>query len=723
MNHTQPPPKIAATVAFVCTPLLAFASANQQAPQPAQDTRPLLQVSNKNIAMTFWGKLKEDFYFYNNVRTLRGDYFDQNNYVLHQLNLDWLATYETKRHEQPLFDAKVRLTNYVNWQQYGHYLPFSTEDLRTANVTTAPVARSVTVKSLMPLIFVEEAWAKCNLETLWSLLKHHPTTIQAGFFKYQVGRGIALGYRNDLAVDYLGWPSEKHYEKVPQLPPGILLHTQLHKNVTADLYWMKWTSVSTDLEDVLAPTRAQRLDGPGPGRGTNKDRSNYVLKFNYTPQNTFMGALNVEPYLVYTHAPEQSIEFEADASAYLTTLGTMVDCTHGNWNVNVEVAGQFGHQAVHAIDRNIKVLALDASTGIPREVFSHVVYDIAASNAAGDHGPGIERVPVRPLEADIKDKNKPDKQLDYVVNLPEHRNITQQGQLITRINKDTGVAALVADANNYDIYNANTFGNARFRRGYRLNYQGFMALADVSYTFDRWPCKLTSALGYIGGDTYPYNNEGSRTFHGFVPMRSRYIGYLMENFLIFDRLDLPRPLNISNRTLYAYNNLTDLSNLKFIGLGMTWYPCHDRSTSFITTNFWGLWEVAQLKKWNRWGKISDATAEDQVAVERARLGFPGVPREKTVANVSPTGNAGWLSDENASQFLGIEIDVKMFYRFLDHASGYALFSCFLPGQLYHDLEGQPNITTRRIDTQGLSHYDSLGSTPAFAAVVGLNYKF
>ncbi len=659
----------------------------------------ILQLKRNDISMTLDGGIKDDFFFYNNIRTLRNDYSDQNNFVRHKMNLDFKTEQGVKRYGKPASEAEVKLTNYIYWQQNGHYLPFSRDDIRSTDLDSVIVARDVTVKTLMPLIFVEQAWFKLNLDTFMKAFDKNPAFLQVGFFKYMVGRGISLGYHEDVAVDYLGWPGEGHYTRYPSMPPGVLFRMALSKNWTADLYWMKWTSVSTDLEDTLAPTRAQRLDA-GPGRGTNKDRSNYVLKFDYQPEKSPLGKLHLQPYLVHTNAPEQSIEFEADASAKLTTLGTMVDCTYGNFNVNVEVAGQFGHQDVHAIDRNVK----EGTT------FSHVFLDGPLSN---------RRAPISKTKAAAtpsEGKFNQTDELSYWINLPSNRTLDSQGKKIVGAKAPGGVSGI-------DIFNADTFGNPRFRPGYKLDYQGFMALADVSYTFDEWPYKLTTAAGYISGDNYPYNEETNRTYRGFVPMRSRYTGQSMENFLIFDRLVIPRPLNISHRTLWAYNNLKDLSNLQFLGIGLTWYPMNDRKKCSCTTNIWGLWEVAQLKKWDQYGSYPDKTIDNQIALERARLGFPNVPREKISATTPPPGNTGWISNKDASQMLGVEIDIRATYNFLDHASGYALVCLFLPGGLYRDLEGQPNFTTRRVDNQGLSHYDSLGSEPAFATVVGLNYKF
>ena len=56
-----------------------------------------------------------------------------------------------------------------------------------------------------------------------------------------------------------------------------------------------------------------------------------------------------------------------------------------------------------------------------------------------------------------------------------------------------------------------------------------MALADLSYTWDSHPFKAAAAAGYISGDNYPYNEEVSRSFKGFIPLRSRYKGMGVQN--------------------------------------------------------------------------------------------------------------------------------------------------------------------------------------------------
>jgi hypothetical protein len=516
--------------------------------------------------MKFLGELKEDYFLYYGVRTLRDDYFDQNNFVRHKLSLNWQVEQGRQKYNKPATQAGVKLANYVYWQQHGAYLPFSKVDIRAQDLNDAIVARDVTVKTLIPLIFAEEAWAKVNFDTFLNFFKDNPTFLQVGYFNYIVGRGVSLGYHDDMAVDYLGWPGENNYQKYSNMPPGILLKSYIKDNLSLDLYFMKWRAVGASLSDTLNPTRAQRLDTGGVERGCNKDTENYVLKLDYTPKNTKFGDVCLEPYYIYTRAPEQTVELIGDSASYLHTIGAMGDFNYNNFNVNIECAGQVGYQELFPIDRN--EILLDSS-GTP--VFSHIVFENPRTSSRS----GYQKVPTFGNITGAEHPEgyySPSNDLKYIVNLPINRAIEK-----SVIKDNTGAVLKISkqgakDVNGYKILNSDDFGNARFRNGYKLNFQGLMLLADVSYNFPKHPFKAGGSVGYISGDAYPYNEERTRNFGAFIPLRSQYRGHAVKNTLIFDRLDLPRPLNISYKNMYAYNCLNDLSNLQFFGFSTTWYP-------------------------------------------------------------------------------------------------------------------------------------------------------
>jgi len=663
-----------------------------------------LKLSSSDIQMTLKGLLQEDYFFYNRVRTLSDKFYDQNEFFRHKLCIDFSLKQGEKKFGKPSSEAGIKLTNYVVWQQNDYYMPFSRDPLRSLDLDSVITVNQYDTKTLLPLIFLEEAWFKINFDTFASTFNKNPTFLKAGFFLYEVGRGLSLGYHNDLAVEYMGWPGLGNFTRYPQMPPGILFSSQILDNLSGDIYFMKWREVDANLEDVMYPSRAQRLGTERMERGTNKDRYNLAVKFDYTPEERNYGKILLEPYWVYTHAPELSVEFDSDSKAYLHTLGVMFDYNYGNFEVNCELAGQFGDQTMYAIDRNIKQLSRSAF-GVVTETFSHVVkktntsrQQVAVGSKSG-YSPG-------------PDTYQPQDSLIYIVNTQQNRSLDAQGQDIQ------GSGFMGANK----IYNSNLFGNARFRKEYKLEHQGVMALLDIAYNFKKFPLKVAGALGYISGDEYPFNDENSKTYHGFLPMRSRYKGLSVKNTLIFDRLILPRPLNIDYRTMYAHDNLKDLANLQFFGAGLTWYPFKKKEKCSLNSDLMFFWESGTLYKWDKNGHHPDPEIENQIAFDRAFLGFPGVT-QKYPEDKSDTSNKGWISNKTASRFLGTELDLRADYNPIKDCTFSGQVCLFFPGQVYKDLEGQPNILTQSIDNLGLSHYESLGDKFAFSFIVGIDYRF
>ncbi len=691
----------------------AGSSENEEGKEPNIDNMSKLQLTGRDVQLYFGGRIKDDVFFYDHVDTLRTDYHDRINFVRHKMYLDFSVTQGTQKYGKPVSEASIRLMNYVYWQQESAYTPLVIDDITVPQLDNLNIARDVKVRTLIPLVFVEQAWFKVNLENVFDLFEKIPTYIKVGYFPYSVGRGVTLGFHEDLAVEYLGWAGEGGFTRYPFMPPGILFRTQLFEGVTYDSYINLWRETNASISDTLKPERWERINGPWPERGSGKDRITWVNKIDYEQDFPGFGKVLLEPYFTYVDAPEQGIEFRADASAKIYTLGMMADWRYKNWGFNVEIAGQGGHQHVHAIDRNIDTLNRDSNGNI-QETFTHV---LTRSNADTPTDPVHPQTPVQRIQNATPpgnvptnaDRFEPQNQLSYIVQADNNRDLSQQDKNVVN---DNGQEVTIINANTR-VLNAATFGNERFRKPYSLYYQGFMALADLTYEFDKYPFKITGSLGYLSGDNYPYNEEVSRHFKGFIPMRSRYKGLGVQNFLIFDRLELPRPVNICYRTLYAFNNVKDLSNLEYFGLGLTWYPYkNNRPRMSVTTDLMFLWEATTLKKWDKNGKHWDSAIEKQL-----------VRLRNTTANGTQTLFQGWETTENARRMLGTEVDIKILYRLLDHCNWSTTVTLFFPGGLYKDLDGQPNDITRRVDEHNYLHYDSLGHAFAFAFMTGLNYRF
>ena len=131
----------------------------------------------------------------------------------------------------------------------------------------------------------------------------------------------------------------------------------------------------------------------------------------------------------------------------------------------------------------------------------------------------------------------------------------------------------------------------------------------------------------------------------------------------------------------------------------------------INPNVVAFWEVGDLKKWDLEGEH---------------------PREKKDEIFKKVMNGardkydfkGWLSEENASKFLGVETNVVVDYRFLKNCKYYFRGYVFFPGTLYKDLKGQPNqFTVRPGEKPGDYKFNSLGSSMACGFYTGIDYRF
>lgn len=678
-----------------------------------------IHVTSHDLKLHFGGRLKDEFFYYHQVHTLRSDYHDENDFFRHKLNLDFLMTQGVNTCGKPSSQAGVRLTNYVFWQDESNYLPLTIDEIKIPELDNLTIAKDVKVKTLIPLIFVEQAWFKINFETFTDTFKNLPAFVRIGYFPYTVGRGISMGVHEDLAVDYLGWAGEGGFTRYPFMPPGILFRAQWNDHLSWDVYFNLWRETNASLIDTLKPDRSSRLFGHRPERGSGKDRIMLATKFDYERDYPGFGNLLFEPYFLYVNAPELQIELPADSSSRLYTFGMMADWHYNNFSVNIELAGQFGHQKVHAIDRNIELLTRSSINGNVQTSFSHI--DLINTMAPQTNPAQRAQAPVSQDQAGstntLVDVFEPQNDYHFLVNAPNNQDLHQQSKTILRTNGQPSIPQGLANTN---LINSDVFGNKRFRNPYKLSNQGVMALLDISYECEKNPFKFAGSLGHISGDNYPYNEEVDQTYHGFIPLRSRYRGLANQNFLIFDRLVLPRPLNIAYNKLYAFNNLKDLSNLQFIGLGSTWYPCKERNKLAITTDIMFLWEAATLRKWDKNGKHPDPEIEKQLVRLR------NTPVDNPIPQVpvgAPTLFSGWETQEHARRMLGTEVDIKFLYRMLDHCSWSTKCVLFFPGGLYKDLDGQPNIITQRVDEQNIVHFDSLGHQVAFAFVTGLHYRF
>lgn len=643
--------------------------------------------AKKDFDLKFVGRVAQDAWIWQKPLFFGKDTNDAFWYMKSKVEAGVQVKHGEKIHDKPMGEAAVVFGSDTYWQYQNPYTPMTHEVVTSSALGGVAMADKHRHTTIVPMVFMKEGWYKINLDTVTDLFKSFPVSVQAGFFRYEIGRGIALGYHGDLSNTYAGWEGRSGNSRFPYMPPGVLIRGEMSKNFSFDLYYNKWRSNNADLgsSGMLSPVFQNRLDWGTIYRGKDKDRDTFAVRGDITLNPAGKGKLAVQPYFIYTRAPELPIESEADSKARLGTVGCMTEWDSSGWNVNVEFAGQFGKQQMFAWDRNTIGLERDGATGNVKETYSHLRLAAAGANhvaiSAGKKAAMDDRV----LKA---------------ASLPANRTLASNGkQLID--------AAGAVVQNGMAVYNSNYWGNPRIRPAYNINYSGLMGVADVAYSFKEIPLKAAVAVAYIGGDSYPYNTENgsnqeqSKSYKAFITQRSAYGGKNVESIMLFQQPAILRPTNIVNRKLGAENNFLDIANLQFIGADVVWSPLDSKKLS-IKPCVLGFWEVAQVKKW-------DANAQHPETAIRNSLKAMGV--------------TGWYGEQNASKFLGVEMNAIINYQLFKGCKYYFKGFMFKPGQLYADLNGQPNIQGVRANTDGTRKVIMQGTELAYGCNSGFEYKF
>lgn len=649
---------------------------------------------DKNFDVKLCGRVREEFFYWDKSLFFGADNDDVIQYFRSKVELG-AAVKQGSSSGSLLSEGVVKLGAYNYW------LVNNTHDRPVTETTTLGAfsgtgsARPVVTgdahfhTDIVPRISLEEAWYKINFGSFVNVLKDHPISLKAGYFAYTVGRGLTLGTMSDLGPIYSGWAGQGAFVRYPFTPPGILLQGKLSDSLSWDLYYSKGRSNDGDFNRKYAPAYANRLNGAAayspPHLGKGKDRDIFSARLDLST-SLQSAKFNFQPYFVYTDAPVLPVEFDADSKASFSTVGMMTEFDTKGFNVNIEVAGQFGTQQMFACDRNIVLLGRDTATGNVQEQFSHVRLSNAVS---GDSAPVVAG-------------------LTGVVNLDGNRGVAQNGlQLRTAAGVPVTIPMNGVQTN---VMNSNLWGNQRIRPAYKLNYGGLMGLADVAYNFASSPLKVAAAVGYIGGDKYPFNEEKDKTYKTFITQRSMYTGREVKSIMIFEQQQMLRPTNMVYRLQAAETNQRDYTNLQFVGTSATWYPFKNKNKLSIQPNIIGFWEVSQLKKWDKNAQFNLPNDAANQAKIRSMLASKEI--------------VGWESDQDASKCLGIELNTYLNYQIFDNCNCYLVGWVFKPGQLYKDLEGQPiNSFGKRATASGGTKMLGQGSMASVGFYTGIDYKF
>lgn len=551
--------------------------------------------------------------------------------------------------------TKMALRTRETWGNEDSIFGTSVNTFKVGDAVTG--AHSHSIGRMTP--WVREGWFDFSVNEAFGMQNHAQHRVKIGAFPFSLGRGIALGSAYSAIPGFLGFCASNI---IDQFPFGYLMSGDIVKK---KLTYNFCVEILENFADKFGRVNQIVYDNEFGGRGfaggeRGFGKINFLiatdLRWNLLDGSNWSGKLEVEPYLMYNYAPEQKVEFTADAASELCTLGFCVDYSGGMFEFGVDIAKNLGSQNVRGWDRNGVELFVDTD-GVAKNKYTYV-------RTGSSSGPQAIQT------AGAK----------QVVNAHRIEKGTElNGQLI---GTDTLSVSYYNDIN-------------RYRGQYKNSYQGLMVTSDwaISLREDK-NLKLVGTVAWATGDENPNvdledpnDSEQDGTYQGFIPLQSIYAGKRVRSLFVIGSNPIPRPGSVppsytgqtvqtTRQTGFA-SPIGGFTNLAFVGGGVDW-------TTSVMSKVWRI-EASVLSYWQ-----DKATKKFDI-----------------VNQVS--------SSEYASKHLGVEVNSMARVTLLDELSGYLQIGVFVPGQHYEDIKGTP---LNRVQKAALNDIDDSGYPVTDTPVIG-----
>lgn len=511
------------------------------------------------------GKAKQEYTFANNSVMLNGDIPDQVGFFKTTLELSPSFAWGKQKYGHDAVETKVTLRHKSLWGQGGATTITDNIPVNVSQTLTKPHSH----KSVMPLMWVKEAWIKLSLGALLGCQSENLHSLQLGMFGFSLGRGISFGDGYGTPKGYLGV-----YDRVNDfMAPGILFSGSIIKDrIEYDLYYSKRVENSAKLSDTFNQEKYQQIGHKlSPWRGKGKDDDLWAAQFKFLALNEANDnqELKFQPYILYNDAQDKKVEFPGDSRMRLGIAGLGIDYKNSGFEAGCEAALNFGRQDVYAWDRNQNQLKRDDSTGNIQELYTKVVN---ASNGT---------------PAFVSDDR-------------DNRLWATDSQVVVAAtnNQSTGSdTAVITDKNGTPLYSAND----RFRQAYKNTLKGWMAVADMSYHFESINLKIATAGGYASGDKNPHDQESDGSYRGFIGLDELYMAGKVTSIMMLCERDIMRPQSIVEGALNGSNTIeTDSSftDIAYVGGGLTWNPTIRSHKLTVNPNVLGFWKASSSLKYD-----------------------------------------------------------------------------------------------------------------------------
>ncbi|NCX96715.1 MAG: hypothetical protein EBX41_09995, partial [Chitinophagia bacterium] len=266
--------------------------------------------------------------------------------------------------------TKMSLRTRSTWGNDTSVFGTSIDTFKVGDAVTG--AHSHSIGRMAP--WVREGWFDFSVNEALGMQDHVQHRVKIGAFPFSLGRGISLGSAYNAIPGFLGFCASNIIDQFPfgYLVSGEIIQKKLSYNACIEIL-ENFSDKFGRVNQIVYDNQFGEYGFPGGERGFGK--INFIvatdLRWNLLDGSKGVGKLEVEPYIMYNHAPEQKIEFTADASSRLGTVGLCIDYSGGMFEFGVEVAQNLGSQNVRGWDRNGVEFAVNSS-GIAQNQYTYV---------------------------------------------------------------------------------------------------------------------------------------------------------------------------------------------------------------------------------------------------------------------------------------------------------------------------------------------------------------
>jgi hypothetical protein len=621
-----------------------------------------------DMEYAFFGGFKEEMFFGDRISLLnKNELADKTWYCRHILDLKIGLNYGKKTYNGSLVECLFALRNKGIWGDPESIARTTESPVKILDVVTGGHRHAIP----RHLFWMREGWMKFDLTKMMGFTLTNDHTLTLGAFSFQLGRGIALGDAYAVGPELLGYYTEVNVDQYAfgAKVSGEIIKDKLYYDIYGGILQNKSSTLAETGRIILAQEYGRRANGE---RGFGKVNFVVASRLQWWPiYSEKYGSLMIEPYALFNDDPEQKVEFVADATSKLGTLGLATEYLHDRFEFGFEYAQNVGQQRVKGWDRNHIQLAVDPTTGFMNEVNSHVL---------DAHGNKIVFNPSnKSLTSTIETTFQNESQNDQPIGF----NASQ----VT-----TGAGNTLEVVNNVELFNANN----RFRNPYVNSYEGWMFVADMSAWIYKKDLQLALAVGITSGDDDPNEISENGEFDGFISLQEIYSGKRVQSAFVLGgagklkrSLSAPTSIQAPNRFARVVDNF---SNLIFCGMGFTWNPVDWKKEFSFNPNILAYWQEKPIRKFDA----------------KTQMELPQL----------------------ASTFLGVEANLFSYYYPVDELKVYFVGSIFFPGKHYTDIEGKPFTPAQaaalnRFNATGFNaeRVPNISDNAAFTSNFGVEFKF